>query len=164
MSNFQFNLKITFNDKKLNRVTLYVHVTRYMCTTRSQFNNCRILTVHQFTTNAQNNLHPNQYTYRPVQTSQGGCKWHDGIRSEVNMLSRYTSKIKCSWAYIAIGISTYFGVRKITPEICPSTRWFKYDWDDLCVNKSQFVPVIFEPPCILDAPCVGAVEVSSIHS
>jgi hypothetical protein len=29
------------------------------------------------------------------------------------------------------------------------TRWFKYDWDDLCVNKSQFVPVIFEPPCTL---------------
>jgi hypothetical protein len=27
------------------------------------------------------------------------------------------------------------------------TRWFKYDRDDLCVNKSQFVPVIFEPPC-----------------
>jgi hypothetical protein len=30
----------------------------------------------------------------------------------------------------------------------PCTRWFKYDRDDLCVNKSQFVPVIFEPPCI----------------
>jgi hypothetical protein len=29
----------------------------------------------------------------------------------------------------------------------PCTRWFKYDRDDLCVNKSQFVPVIFEPPC-----------------
>jgi hypothetical protein len=29
-----------------------------------------------------------------------------------------------------------------------NTRWFKYDRDDLCVNKSQFVPVIFEPPCI----------------
>jgi hypothetical protein len=29
-----------------------------------------------------------------------------------------------------------------------STRWFKYDRDDLCVNKSQFVPVIFEPPCM----------------
>jgi hypothetical protein len=28
------------------------------------------------------------------------------------------------------------------------TRWFKYDWDYLCVNKSQFVPVIFEAPCI----------------
>jgi hypothetical protein len=31
------------------------------------------------------------------------------------------------------------------------TRWFKYDRDDLCVNKSQFVPVIFEPPCIFHA-------------
>jgi hypothetical protein len=29
------------------------------------------------------------------------------------------------------------------------TRWFKYDRDYLCVNKSQFFPVIFEPPCIL---------------
>jgi hypothetical protein len=28
------------------------------------------------------------------------------------------------------------------------TRWFKYDRDDLRVNKSQFVPVIFEPLCI----------------
>jgi hypothetical protein len=27
------------------------------------------------------------------------------------------------------------------------TRWFKYDRDWLCVNKPQFVPVIFEPPC-----------------
>jgi hypothetical protein len=27
-------------------------------------------------------------------------------------------------------------------------KWFKYDQDYLCVNKSQFVPVIFEPPCI----------------
>jgi hypothetical protein len=30
-----------------------------------------------------------------------------------------------------------------------NTRWFKYDRDYLCVNKLQFVPVIFEPPCIL---------------
>jgi hypothetical protein len=29
-----------------------------------------------------------------------------------------------------------------------STRWFKYDQDNLCVNKSEFVPVILEPPCI----------------
>jgi hypothetical protein len=28
------------------------------------------------------------------------------------------------------------------------TRWFKYDRDYLCVNKSQFVSVIFEPPCL----------------
>ena len=34
----------------------------------------------------------------------------------------------------------------------PSTRWFKYDRDDLCVNKSQFVPVIFEPPCMFESP------------
>jgi hypothetical protein len=31
----------------------------------------------------------------------------------------------------------------------PNTRWFKYDWDWLCVNKSQFVPVICEPPCTI---------------
>jgi hypothetical protein len=29
------------------------------------------------------------------------------------------------------------------------TRWFKYDRDWLCANKSQFVPVVFEPPCII---------------
>ena len=29
------------------------------------------------------------------------------------------------------------------------TRWFKYDRDYLCVNKSQFVPVILEPPCTI---------------
>ena len=34
-----------------------------------------------------------------------------------------------------------------------STRWFKYDRDYLCVNKSQFVPVIFEPPCTSDSAC-----------
>jgi hypothetical protein len=28
-----------------------------------------------------------------------------------------------------------------------SARWFKYERDELCVNKLQFVPVIFEPPC-----------------
>ena len=37
------------------------------------------------------------------------------------------------------------------PQICKAvvlvTRWFKYDRDYLCVNKLQFVPVIFEPPC-----------------
>jgi hypothetical protein len=29
------------------------------------------------------------------------------------------------------------------------TRWSKYDRDYLCVNKSQLVQVIFEPPCII---------------
>jgi hypothetical protein len=31
--------------------------------------------------------------------------------------------------------------------MCANTRWFKYDRDCLCVNESQFVPVIFERPC-----------------
>ena len=35
------------------------------------------------------------------------------------------------------------------------TRWFKYDRDDLCVKKSQFVPVIFEPPCIYHGALKG---------
>ena len=43
-------------------------------------------------------------------------------------------------------------LRNVMPCIC--TRWFKYDRDYLCVNKSQFVPVIFEPPCI----CTGVSE------
>jgi hypothetical protein len=37
---------------------------------------------------------------------------------------------------------SYCGITKYT-------RWFKYDRDYLCVNKSQFVPVIFEPPCTI---------------
>jgi hypothetical protein len=31
------------------------------------------------------------------------------------------------------------------------TRWFKYHRNYLCVNKSQFVLVIFEPLCIMIA-------------
>ena len=42
--------------------------------------------------------------------------------------------------------------------VAVDTRWFKYDRDDLCVNKSQFVPVIFEPPCILRC-CVDSLWV-----
>jgi hypothetical protein len=41
------------------------------------------------------------------------------------------------------------------------TRWFKYDRDYLCVNKSQFVPVIFEPPCNF-CPTVGNIGVISV--
>jgi hypothetical protein len=32
---------------------------------------------------------------------------------------------------------------------------------DLCVNKSQFVPVIFEPPCINVRSRVGAVGIAT---
>jgi hypothetical protein len=45
------------------------------------------------------------------------------------------------------------GVREVTfscdESALVSTRWFKYDRDYLCINKSQFAPVIFEPPCTL---------------
>jgi hypothetical protein len=34
--------------------------------------------------------------------------------------------------------------------VAANTKWFKYDRDYLYVNKSQFVPVIFEPLCILN--------------
>jgi hypothetical protein len=53
-----------------------------------------------------------------------------------------------------ISLSAHFPVTseyayiRVYAEIKQSTRWFKYDRDDLCVNKSQFVPVIFEPPCM----------------
>jgi hypothetical protein len=43
-------------------------------------------------------------------------------------------------------VEKYGKVRKATDD---NTRWFKYDRDDLCVNKSQFFPVIFEPLCII---------------
>jgi hypothetical protein len=33
------------------------------------------------------------------------------------------------------------------------TRWFKYDRGWLCVNKSQFVPVTFEPPYTWTSDC-----------
>ena len=47
-----------------------------------------------------------------------------------------------------LGSSNHITIHKNTQrQDRQCTRWFKYDRDDLCVNKSQFVPVIFEPPC-----------------
>jgi hypothetical protein len=40
-------------------------------------------------------------------------------------------------------------------QVYKNTRWFKYDQDYLCVNKSQFVPVIFEPPCMCNKASSG---------
>jgi hypothetical protein len=45
-------------------------------------------------------------------------------------------------------LSTYVYVLSTRLHFPVNTRWFKYDRAYLCVNKSQFVPVIFEPPCI----------------
>jgi hypothetical protein len=47
----------------------------------------------------------------------------------------------CSWIFL-----WYFPTQFFRPKLY-MYRWFKYDRDYLCVNKSQFVPVIFEPPC-----------------
>ena len=49
--------------------------------------------------------------------------------------------IYCSW-YPRLDVNAYE-----VPCSGTYTRWFKYDRAYLCVNKSQSVPVIFEPPC-----------------
>jgi hypothetical protein len=52
------------------------------------------------------------------------------------------------WIHLAEnGCECYFTERTRSSTSAEYTRWFKYDRDYLCVNKSQFVPVIFEPPC-----------------
>jgi hypothetical protein len=59
--------------------------------------------------------------------------------------------INCLTKRILIRIPRLSGVqvcKDFGKAIEVSTRCFKYDRDDLCVKKSQFVPVIFEPPCI----------------
>ena len=52
----------------------------------------------------------------------------------------------------SVHIATHFIVLSL-PHVRLYTRWFKYDRNWLCVNKSQFVPVIFEPPCIYIKQC-----------
>jgi hypothetical protein len=59
--------------------------------------------------------------------------------SSINGISGRTNMIKVQSAAVAV-----HSLAKPDPSRC--TRWFKYDLDYLCVNKSQFVPVIFEPP------------------
>ena len=54
---------------------------------------------------------------------------------------------RSSWSLLLT--KHYSGDQSKKNELDGHTRWFKYDRDYLCVNKSQFVPVIFEPPCIL---------------
>ena len=51
--------------------------------------------------------------------------------------------------HVAVECDSHSSVQNVSAfcEHCANTRWFKYDRDYLCVNKSQFVLVIFEPPC-----------------
>jgi hypothetical protein len=52
-------------------------------------------------------------------------------------------KITC----ISIRTGNFFVFENTKRDNQRYTRWSKYDRDYLCVNKSQFVPVIFEPAC-----------------
>jgi hypothetical protein len=65
-------------------------------------------------------------------------------------LNLLCSLLVCHILYMEF-ISIYFINNSSSfPLICKCvTRWFKYNRDWLCVNKSQFVPVIFEPPFTL---------------
>ena len=56
---------------------------------------------------------------------------------------RETLKYRTFWYFI---LQRRYVLWPTQQPVC--TRWFKYDRDWLCVNKSQFVPVIFEPLCI----------------
>jgi hypothetical protein len=56
--------------------------------------------------------------------------------------------VNCKTTTGLVRISFFFLISFAT-SYSTFTRCFKYDRDDLCVNMSQFVPVIFEPPCII---------------
>jgi hypothetical protein len=53
----------------------------------------------------------------------------------------------CASKFLTDEIISY--KRETDARVKLNTRWFKYDRDYLCVNKSQFVPVVFESPCTL---------------
>jgi hypothetical protein len=72
-------------------------------------------------------------------------------RNKINMLNlQLASCLRAagSWDQTTYGLSHYSNKTNANDLYGSCTRWFKYDRDYLCVNKSQFVPVIFEPPCI----------------
>ena len=83
------------------------------------------------------------------------CTLHDRLEHRENAaLSSHITDIRgyrvaTSLRYsIAVGKHTTKLKSRSHNHFCRhGTRWFKYDRDWLCVNKSQFVPVIFEPPC-----------------
>jgi hypothetical protein len=77
--------------------------------------------------------------------------WHQSHQNNLTYGTQLLAHRKCTGAQHAGAEANNFG-RKNTKQDRQQThnftRWFKYDRDYLCVNKSQFVPVIFEPPCI----------------
>jgi hypothetical protein len=68
------------------------------------------------------------------------------------MASQPERKTNNSFHYRVLPIHLY-DVHNENFDFIQYTRWFKYDRDYLYINKSQFVPVIFEPPFIYLACC-----------
>ena len=81
------------------------------------------------------------------------------------LLGRYAAKVGYGPTFRDCLWSSMIKLDTKTPVRNQSTRWFKYDRDYLCVNKSQFVPVIFEPPCTLhNIPEDGRTQVNRSES
>jgi hypothetical protein len=75
--------------------------------------------------------------------------------------SKHMGPDKCTQTFGVRHTFTEFGFITLLRNVGEYTRWFIYDRDDLCVNKSQFVPVIFEPSCISD--CMALHLQRTIH-
>ena len=71
------------------------------------------------------------------------------------LLSCYSARNILMWDKMSLRKRTYkmtfevWTVMKIQTTLYYITRWFKYDRDKLWLVYTQSVPVIFEPPCIL---------------
>jgi hypothetical protein len=102
--------------------------------------------------------HGQEFYSLPVKT---GCRGKDASnriftpfrRLQERLLKQAEEEIQLDGAKTEMQAENCYGIRmKLSAEwarqVRHDTRWFNYDRDDLYVNKSQFVPVIFEPPSI----------------
>jgi hypothetical protein len=70
-----------------------------------------------------------------------------GYRDGLNVLTKKKTFLLCRESKCGAYAVQPQPITTHTVPVFYYTRWFKYDRDYLCINKSQFVPVIFEPPC-----------------
>ena len=73
------------------------------------------------------------------------CRFVFVYRYISDHLTLFISYTEQESSMFCLNVSVYGVISQATMWLF--TRWFKYDRDWLCINKSQFVPVIFEPPC-----------------
>jgi hypothetical protein len=64
MIGFVFNWKIAFNNKYLNYVTFFLHLTQYISNISFQFNNCQVLSVSQVS------IHNRYFKYLPAESKR----------------------------------------------------------------------------------------------